>query len=280
MPPLLCLSPVLLDQSFPRDEEELQRVAIALGEIQGCIENDEAHLVVTEPLEEVVEVFEWDHPQLCSMYSLLQIIRDLLNQWFLQRHERLVKLKVPEDLDFQSHPVPKGSENQGLVEDWSVEVGKVFALHSECSKSREFFIGVACDCAFAGEELGEYDNPGSNPTFPLIGPEDVNSLADAYEWSVPDGIRRRAVCFDDAYRNCFLLGATSIGPPSGGSHYKVKFPECDRPWPLDRNVDPLPLRFLKQLVPLAGYPLEVIIYALVNGVLPEYRLRLWRHQVS
>jgi len=34
MPTLLCLSPVILDQSFPRDDDELNLVAIALGELQ------------------------------------------------------------------------------------------------------------------------------------------------------------------------------------------------------------------------------------------------------
>jgi hypothetical protein len=280
MPPLICLSPVLLDQSFPRDQDELQRVAIALGEIQEYVEEDKVYLVSTEPLEEIVEIFDWDYPGLSRMYPLLQSVYDLLNQWFLLQNGGLVRIQVPEGVAYQPHPIPKGTENQGFVEDWSREVGKIFSLHPTCSSDRrEFFIGIACDHAFAGGELGEYENSEAQ-SFPLVGPSTINQLCDAYEWNVPDGIRRRSVRVSDAYKNCFALGAVSVEPPGRGSHYRVKFPGGHRPWVLDENDDPVPVPYLRELNVLTGYPLEVIVYALIYGELPEYRLKLWRYQVT
>jgi hypothetical protein len=58
MPKLLCPSPVILDQSFPRDDDELNLVAVALGELQLYIEEDKAHLIVTNILRDLVADFE------------------------------------------------------------------------------------------------------------------------------------------------------------------------------------------------------------------------------
>jgi len=156
MPSLLCLSPTLLDQSFPRDENELQRVAIALGKIQEYLEQDEVHFIVTQTLCELVEIFEWDRPELESMYPLISLIYNLLNQWILQPHEALVRIILPEDLNCQPHPLPEGTKSYGFVEDWSIEVGKLYGLHSTYVQGNEFFIGIACEFAFSGEELGQY----------------------------------------------------------------------------------------------------------------------------
>ncbi len=54
MSALLCPSPVILDQSFPRDEDELNLVAVALGELQLYIEQDQAHLILTSTLRDLV----------------------------------------------------------------------------------------------------------------------------------------------------------------------------------------------------------------------------------
>ena len=59
--------------------------------------------------------------------------------------------------------------------------------------------------------------------------------------------------FAEAYRNVRAIGAERIDPPSGGSHYKVRFPGA-RPHPLDPNVDPLPDRFLGELAAISASP--------------------------
>jgi hypothetical protein len=275
---LLCLSPALLDQSFPRDLDEARRVGIALGEIQSHIESDLAHLVMTETLDVFVELFEWNRPDSVEVYPVLQIICSLLTQWALQPNERMVHLRIPGGVSYVLHPIPKGSDKEGLVDTWSAEVGKLYAVHQqECSRRGEYFIGVACDHAFAGEATNQYEDSADADAFPLVGPGTLGVLSDAYEPILPDGIRKVAVCFRDACRNCVALGASNVAQPPSGSHYKVSFPNAPRPWELDPNVDPIPKRFLKQLIPITGYSLEEIIYILTTGEKPRSRLRLYRY---
>ena len=81
MPPLLCASSFILDQTFPRDEGELNLVSDALGALEEVVRNNEAHLILTNTLQEIVEDFDW---QRTEPYPLLMTIYNLLTQWFLQ----------------------------------------------------------------------------------------------------------------------------------------------------------------------------------------------------
>ncbi len=269
MTPLLCASPVILDQSFPRDDSELLLVADALGELEGHLQKDTVHLILTADLRAFVEAFDWTRT---GPYPLLNDIFRLLNQWFLQPHDRLVGVNVSEVENYKPHPLPRGTEKQGLVEIWSDEVGRMLVLHDACCTGNEFFVGVACVFAFAGEDVGEYDNPSNQRVFPLVGPDTIDQLADAYEWDVPSDVHRKHVGFDDAHKNCMAIGATRVDSPSGGSHYRVIF-EGRRPWVLDPNTDPIPERFLRELVGITGYPIAVIKTVLINGKLPPKVLR-------
>lgn len=277
MPPLLCPSPTLLDQTFPRSFEELRRVGIAFGSLQEMLENDSAHLVVTDSLADLVQLFDWQREDAQDEYPLLLTIFTLLTNWFLQQHERLVRIAVPPGLPFSPHPLPIGTDPRGLVDDWSSEVGALLALHASIASQGEFFIGIPCDSAFAGSALGSYSQSLAGAAFPLVGPREAVSLSDAYEWALPAGIRDRSISFKDALANCHCLGEATIDEPHGGSHYKVKFAGKARPWPLDRNVDPIPERFIRELVQITGYPFEVVISALSSGTLPHRRPRLWQY---
>ena len=245
-------------------------VAIALGELQGCIEKNIAHLVITETLRDVVVDFDWAPPR---PYVLLNDIYRLLSLLLLQHHERLIEVDLSEVEEAPSHPIPKGSENEGLVEFWAREVGKILVLHDKRSDARSFFIGVACEHAFAGEQLNAYADTGDGRMFPLIGPANISKLDDAYEWDIPSDVFQKQVKFRDALKNCGALGAIDVEPPSGGSHYKARFKGA-RSWILDPNADPLPERFLKELVPITGYPLAAVKYTLICGELPKRHLRL------
>jgi len=54
MPPLLCLSPLILDQTFPRNEGELRLANDALGAVGESVLAGDVHLLVTEVLREFV----------------------------------------------------------------------------------------------------------------------------------------------------------------------------------------------------------------------------------
>jgi len=269
MPPLLCPSPQLLDQSFPRGQAELLLVATALGEIERCLSDNSAGVILTGTLQSYIELFDF---QRTEPYPLLTDIYQLLVRWFLQPHSGIVRVPVETVLHAPSHPVPAECQHDALVEVWADEVGRILVLHDRYCSAQEFFIGVACARGFAGEPLGQYSNPHGIRAFPLVAPGDLGDLEDAYRWDVPQDFTGRLVSFEDAKKNCPLLGAKEVREPHGGSHYQVKFPV--RTWPLDKNYPYVPERYLRELVAITGYPLSVVKYALITGKLPPRVLRL------
>ncbi len=268
MPSLICPSPTILDQTFPRDKYQLQVVGEALGEIQRLVEDDQVHLIVSETLQLFVEDFDWDRTE---PFPLLSIIFNLLNQWILQPHEKVIILDVSDVDEFYSHPIPIGTNNDGLVDLWAEEVGKILFKHDACTIQRNFFIGIACDQAFAGLGIGQYHNPNGLRVFPLVGPEDIVSLEDAYQWDVPSDIHGRSVPLKVFLRNCKYIGATRVEPPHGDSHYHIYFGNYR--WQLSRNDDPTPDQYLRELVEIVDLPLQVIKYVILEEKYPEKRLR-------
>jgi hypothetical protein len=197
-----------------------------------------------------------------------------LNQLFLRQHERLIEIDLAGVSEYEQHPLPAGAETGELIDFWSDEMGRLLVLHDQCCPANQFFIAVVCPHAFAGETRGCYGNRAGLRAFPLVGPDDVDTLADAYVWLTPSDSHQWSVSFEDAKRNVFVLGARDVETSSGGgSHYMVRFPG-ERSWPLDKNVDPIPDDFLKELIAISGYPLPVVRFVLKRGHLPEKRLRL------
>ena len=270
MPPLISLSPLMLDQSFPRDEGELIIVGIALGELQHSIMTGAVELLITEYLQDIMKDFTCgtgDRP-----YALLNEIFGLLDQWLLQPNSRVIKLNVQEVTEYSRHPAPASCTNDGNTEFWADELGRLYKLHDERTERGEFFIGIACESGFAGGAVGSYRD-GEGKGFPLVGPEDIPLLADSYHWVIDESIHRSRISVTNAKKNITILGATSVQSASRGSHIKVSFPG-HRPWPLDSNDDPVPDAYLKELIPITGYSLLVIKYVMQNGHFPDSRHRL------
>jgi hypothetical protein len=270
VPPLICPSPVILDQSFPRDEAQLRDVQEALVRLRELVVCEQLHLVLTETLEELVAECDWQER---SNYGQLVDIHRFLAQLLLQPPPGLIRIDVSAVAEWRGHPIPEGCGSEGLIDFWVDELGKLLLLHDACGTRDRFFIGVACSRGFAGGPVGEYINPSGARAFPLVCPHSLDTLEDAYEWDVPSDFHTKPISFDDARRHVFRLGATSVDPPVGDSHYKVRFPG-GRPWTLDPNVDPVPDRFLRELVDITGYPLAVIKTTLRTGALPGRKLRL------
>ena len=271
MPPLLSVSPLIIDQSFPRDLQELRRAAGSLGGIARCASSGDAVLVMTKALEEFVGCFDWTRGG--QYHALLAEIYRLLTEWLLQPHENHVRLDLAQVGDAPVHPTPEGAAQGVLVQLWAEELGRLLAAHDGClPDDKGFFVGVACDSAFTGGLTGSYPLTAGRH-FPMIGPQNLARLIDAYEWELEHDLHRRRVSFAAARRNCHVIGAVDVEEPEGDSHYKVVFRNA-RSWTLDRNVDPVPARFLKELTPITGYPYPVVKSALLNGVLPSRTLRL------
>jgi len=272
MPSLLCPSPLMLDHSFPRTEEELKQVVDALSELQELLEKNDAHLVFTTALASFIERFDWGRSRECM--PVLITIHNLLSAWVLAGNERIIRADVEHVTDHTPHPVPAGCPTESeLVADWSDELGRLLRVHDDTGAAN-YFIGVACASAFSGGQIGSYPSSGTQArAFPLVGPTTISQLENAYGWDLPPHIHARRVSFASAKRNLHIIGATNVRRPSGGSHYIATFPG-KRSWTLDYNDDPVPDTYLGQLVDIAGYPLDVIKFALTEGRMPQARLRI------
>jgi hypothetical protein len=271
MPPLLSPSPIIIDHSFPRNTNEVHRAAVALGELAELLDRGEAEILITEALRDFVDLFDCGAGE--RPYAILQDLHALLDTWILTMPNGVVRVAVDDLPAITPHPIPANCSDEGLVDFWAVELGKLLVAHDAECDNGNYFIGVACESAFSGGPLQRYRTE-TQRAFPLIGPNNLSTLDDADVWEVLPGIHTMEVSFDQAKRNIHLIGATEVRPPRSGSHYMVNFPEALRPWPLDRNVDPIAERFLKQLIPLSGYPLAVIKSTLISGRPPQTRRRL------
>jgi hypothetical protein len=274
MPALIGLSPRLADHTFPRDDYELRLVARALGELSHLVESHSVRILRTDLFQTLLTDFRWD-----ANGGLKNQIYMHLNLWFLQGKAVAVKADTG-GRPYKTHPIPEGCRTQQRLEElWADELGRLLVPHDDHARSGEYFIGVACERAFAGEPIGHYEPHTCSRCFPLVGPlncdcrQDGSILADAFVHKVPPDYSQTEVSFEAEKKNCFALGASEVRRPTRGSHYKVKFPGA-RSWPLDANNDPVPENYLKELEPITGHPLPTIIYALREGRLPPLRLRL------
>ena len=273
MPPLLCPSPIVLDQTFPRSVAELRLVGRALGNIQLLLEEERCRVLLTEVLRGfIVQMvggpFDWSR---VAEYPKLQAIYAVLAQFGLQQHG-VQTVDVSQISEYQQHPLPADSTAAEFGPIWSDEIGRLLVLHSRHCSLGKFFIGVACTHAFAGEVKDKFENPDGLPTFPLVGPGDLGGLEDSLAWELPADLHQREVTFADAYKRISILGG-EVRSPSGSSHYQVRF-KCGRTWPLDRNLDRIPHRFLKELEPITGQGIDVIKYVLLFGEWPRRSPRI------
>lgn len=263
MPALLCGSPCVLDHSFPRDVHELQMVADTLGEVERLVSTNQVHLVLTDSLSLLVDEFDWMNRG--AQFALLGEVYRLLVTWFLHPHDRLVRVNTSRVGDVPLHPLPQGTNRAGWAELWAEEMGKLLVIHDlKCAP--RFCVGVACERAFSTGVLNRWDE--DRRAFPLVGPDELNTLEDAYEWEpLPTDLHQHNVSLSNALRNVHLLGAQSVEEPQGDSHYKIHFPNS-RPWTVSKNDDPVPDEYVRELVTITHLPLGVIRTALIFNHMP------------
>jgi hypothetical protein len=272
MPPLICFSPNVIDQTFPRSNEELEMVQKTLSSLTSSAQDERCVILLTQALADFIIELEWNFCwDVVSRFPKVEIIYRLLAELGLQQHG-VLRVDVANVNDFHNHPIAKQIEPTSFTMTWAQELGRLWKLHSARSSQGRFFIGVACTFAFSGEKKGTYENPEKLPVFPLLAPEELGILEDCFEWDLPAGMHNRTVRFEDARSRISLLGGR-VFKPSGSSHYQVRFSGA-RTWPLDFNIDPIPDRFLKELVPITGQKLEMIKYVLLNGHWPKRIFRL------
>jgi len=273
LPPLITPSPTILDHSFPKSVNDLDAVYISLGELELLFNEDKIHFLLTEALVEWVLEYEWSPPENCQK---LNLIYQFVSQLFLSPTEGIVRLNLNtiECEADERHPLREDYNNVGWSELWSYELGKLYKIYSDIKCANEDFIAIACEYGFSYGTTRKLADHSLDNSFPIIGNNELSSLSDAYSWVTEAGILNRDVSFNAAKKNIFKLGATKITSPRGGSsHYPVHFKEA-RTWPLDSNDDPVPLVYLRGLVPITHYPIEVIVHVLLYNELPHKRLKI------
>lgn len=274
MAALVCLSPVLIDQSFPRSPDQAKTVAIALGEISRLVEAGNVRVVVTPIFRDLLEAYCWNQPT-----GLKGEIYAHLTRLLLAGGDRAVSVNLSTITEYAAHPVPIGcEENEIYVQLWADEMGKLLVAHDACIAGHEYFIGVACELAFSGKQINSYKAHPCSRYFPLVSPTTSDSsksnaaLVDAEIFEVPPAFANSDVAFKEAKKNVYVIGASAVRPPRRGSHYRVEFPGA-RSWPLDANHDPVVAEYLSQLTQITGLPIAVIKYALKTGSMPRRQLR-------
>lgn len=273
MPALIGLSPRLADHTFPRDDHELRLVCQAIGKLSESVEKRTVHILSTEFFRMLLADFKWG-----GNGTLKNQIITHLNLWLLGGHAVKVNIDIG-NRTYTPHPMPTGCTTQQRLEElWADELGKLVVQHDDHTRHGEYFIGIASEKAFAGENVGQFEAHTCTRFFPLVGPKNCDCtkkkdtiLADAYEYKVPTGYTQTEVTFEAAKKNIHLLGG-EVRTPTRGSHYGAKFPGA-RTWRLDPNDDPVPESYLRQLVQITGLAFEAITYTLREGKLPPRRLR-------
>lgn len=264
MPAFLLPSPTLTDLSFPRDAEALNRIALALGSLEEEVSHGRVTLILTAALQLFVTDFDWSRTE---NHALLRDIFVLFNQWFLQPHDD-IKIVATENIHSCGlHQIPNGTVSAGVVDLWQEDAAKLLWANDEISEE-SFLLGVACEHAFSGAELGSYPDTTVR-SLPLVGPAQIPEINVEEYWDCSGVALTEPISFAKAKKNVFCLGARRVKTPSGGTHYKVYFPNAPRPWVLDYNDDPLPDRYVGQLPALCGYSLDAVKFALHQGSLPR-----------
>ena len=264
-PKLIVLSPILIDQSFPRDSEDLLNVAVSLGNLTELLQHGDIIVLLTNVFVTFIEdtCFQReDHvPLVLEIYRYLQQIS-------LVQNTSVRLIDVSKISDHQPHLVPVGvNENNGLIDFWKDEVGKLLKIELDTQDiSGQYRIGIACDIGFSGGVCRAYPCHDGH-ALPIVGESNFATLlASPYVWLTDPNIHNRTICFEDAKRNIEVFGCRYSRRES--SHHQYIF-EDGRTWPLDENHSEIPLAYLDELVSITQLPLNVIRHTLVKGELPK-----------
>ncbi|GAA4259341.1 hypothetical protein GBZ26_06325 [Azospirillum formosense] len=269
MMPFISLSPMALDHSFPRSGEDLDTAVDAIAGVIALIHDNKARLIITDMLAEFVHDFDWSRGE---SVPILWDIHRMLTSVILYNTNSCMISDTTDVKKFQVHPLPSHCASIGNTNIWQEEMGKLLQIHVQSHSGSGYCIGIACDNAFSGKKKSIYLS--EELSFPLVSPEEIHSLLSGQLWDIhPDSISGD-ISFLTAKKNLKVLGDVRITKLNGGSHYKVTFLKGERPWALDKNDDPVPEPYLKELIDITKLPYDVIRYALINGKMPPKKWRI------
>lgn len=264
MRPLLCPSPVILDQNFPRSSSELYDISAALAAMHDGLVEGTFGIILPDTFVLFIEAFDWNRT---GPIPLLRDIYRILESWLVRCEGNVLKPCLP-SAKCGSHPLPCDCADSNEAALWAEELAKLLKEHDTVCTHNRFFIGVASHKAFAGVGDDTYCPEPQTRCFPLVGPREVNQLDHYWNWEIPQDLHQHKVSFASAHDNAPLLGG-KVEKPHGGSHYRVTFPGGRRPWILDRNDDPQEDSRIAQIVDLTNYSFDYIKFVLLFGAKPR-----------
>lgn len=262
---LLSLSPRTLDQSFPRSKEDLECASVCLGELITLSQSGKIKILFTNLTGEFINDIQWEQHENVPLLSDIQRALALL---FLSNGVLSVICDVQNDGNSTLHPLPNNCCANGNAEIWQEEMGIIFSIHQHHVKNGSNYIGIACDQAFAGYALSEY--PPEAVGFPIVGPQYISDIKEFESYEVHQNDIGESISYASAKKNLHVIGG-KVEKAKGTSHHRVTFRDAPRPWVLDKNDDPVPDAYLKQIVPLSGLREDVIRFALLHGRMPPIR---------
>lgn len=284
MPSIICPSPQILDQSFPRDADELNIIASALGKLVELSLEKRLKVLQTEQFESLIDAeFIWAEKKNldAEQTSLLYDITRQFAQLYLNSAENIEYIDI-NVTEYISHPLPEKCHGE-MVNLLADELGRILIIHDQCIAKDEYFIGIACPYGFSGDEVDTYQSPTTARYFPLVGEKTFETmLSDAYEWYIPSktDIENRNVARDDLERNYAIIGISDIDSVRGRGSHQLLVIEGKRsiswPQPQRKGEKDVQKYILDELSEALNYPINVIKYALREGKLPERRCKLDR----
>jgi hypothetical protein len=267
LPALIFPSPVIVDQAFPRTDDQLRYTALTLGALSAEASRNSLILGVPEIFIEVAKDFNWCD----SRGSIRSEIYNLLNLLIFQPHRNVGRVTCRAVGAYQAHPIPTYCNVLGNVEFWAEEMGRLVARHQHCTDAGKRCAGVACILAFSGHKLGRYRSSKAS-RFSLVGPAELAQLSDAFEWQTAKNDHTIKVSYSDVCRNFRLIGAVSNDMNAQG-HSVLRF-SAGASWSFSQKWgNDIGDNALKELIPFTNLPLRIIKRALGRSLKPRMVLR-------
>lgn len=268
MPKLLLLPPLLIDHTFPHNEEELEIVSYSLSSvISDYLNTKKIILLIPESFDLFMEFYEWDN---CGSIQsqIYLILRDIVTT----PTENIIKISLEKVVD-NYHEFPNCTNNSHNVDIWCHDIGKLYYVHTVAADDKGAFIGIICPYAFSNKNCEHkcHIKPQKG-NFPYINNTNLYSLEEPDYYEIPVEFYNKDVSFVDAKKNIHLLGGT-VRKKTGSSHYPVSFPNA-RTWILDSNDDPVPQKYINNLAKNLKIDPGLINYVLITGGYPPKLLKL------
>jgi hypothetical protein len=219
----VTLSPIFLDQAFPRNENELRVVASSLGDLIEDLEAGTVLLMVPEVFEEFLDLSLYSWQQKPAIDSWLRDIATHLFQILNQLAKSVIRLRVDVVNGRPPHPVPGGVASE-LTDEWAVQMAGLLEKHDAAIAGNRYFIGIACPYKYAGLEDGGYTPPLPIRYFPLVSARTARAqLMPYHSYDAPINLKSQRLTYRHVRQNFKFIGGIELKDVSGSDHQRLHF---------------------------------------------------------